>query len=1042
MQKLTFVAFCFFLTTSLTAQINAIPLNPNNIKRCFTEEAVRQAIKKNPAIIEQWRKKGIIQYQAYLQRRSAERGGLQDTMIIPVVFHIVDDVDNQNWITDRNLYDQIEILNEAYGGKKVEKYKDVIPDEIYQRRGSVPLKFVLARRTPGGSLTNGIERRSGTTPDRIGIKYTAQGGLDAWDTDKYLNVWVGSFTGDDDGLLGIATFPFLDTEGPQGVVIHSASLPFTSNVSRVYYPIYSEGATLVHEVGHFFYLMHTFGDLDYCNNADFRIQPGWPLPAGAGPEGDDTPEEKQDDKTTFGDPSMNFSDGCTSLSFGEMYGSFMNYFDDRALFMFSNGQSKRITGCIDLYRSQLANSIGAVPPVATNDAYMVSVSPHGNPERAVAVLPNVPLTATIRNYGSSNLNNVTVSVLIDGSLKFQQTFAINIGPLTDTTLRLGNISAADGLRTVTIYTSNPNGAQDQFTDNDTLQSFVIVTSPQFNAPYSQDFSGAAFPPAGWKIWNPNGDSTWTLSPTSGSAAAGSATAQFRKFPGVGGLDDLIMPAIKLEITDSAQLSFKHAYATSNGGTVTTWDALEVYVSNDSGRTYHLAYKKSGTYLRTTPGDQTSAFVALPTDNDKWASDLVNITPYLNGVPLLIKFRAVNAKGNNLYLDDIKVNVVKALNRDAHLLSINALPQYICDGMPSPEITFSNDGKDVLKNLDISYTVNNGPVVKNSWSGNLNSNTQTAFNIGQLPTQLPGSYQLTVFTSKPNGLEDESPMNDTLRTMFYVMGRSGSPVTEDFEKSTFPSDQWVLQQNGNGHSWEKTSNAASSGSSSMVIRNFNYNMQGKADNLISPIIFGNSDYDSLFLSLNYAYAPGADYPIPTGQGIDTLEIKISMDCGQTFTTVFKKYGGDLITVSDPNARKNTAFIAGKDDWDSLRIYLTPTINKSDFQVFITSKGNNGNNLYVDNIQVFGVIVPALLKERGYLLYPSPFKDQFIVRNFEQPVGLQAIHIYNSTGQLVWQQQYNGNADKMIFINAANWSRGIYTVKLQFKDRSLVDRVVKQ
>ncbi len=61
-------------------------------------------------------------------------------------------------------------------------------------------------------------------------------GLDAWDTNKYLNIWCGTFTGGDDGLLGIATFPFTTTEGPQGVVVSIATLPYASNVSRSYFP--------------------------------------------------------------------------------------------------------------------------------------------------------------------------------------------------------------------------------------------------------------------------------------------------------------------------------------------------------------------------------------------------------------------------------------------------------------------------------------------------------------------------------------------------------------------------------------------------------------------------------------------------------------------------------------------------------------------------------------------------------------------------------------------------------------------------------------
>jgi len=41
--------------------------------------------------------------------------------------------------------------------------------------------------------------------------------------------------------------------------------------------------------------------------------------------------------------------------------------------------------------------------------------------------------------------------------------------------------------------------------------------------------------------------------------------------------------------------------------------------------------------------------------------------------------------------------------------------------------------------------------------------------------------------------------------------------------------------------------------------------------------------------------------------------------------------------------------------------------------------------IDNINIYGVIVPARLKAQGYLIYPSPFRQQFIIRNYEEPVS---------------------------------------------------------
>ncbi|HEY2721240.1 MAG TPA: M43 family zinc metalloprotease, partial [Chitinophagaceae bacterium] len=338
------------------------------IQRCSTMEALQEAIKKDPSLPEKWRIEGERQYNLYLQRQQQISARALNTnanpIIIPIVFHLVDDSSTLAGIADRDIIEQVEILNKDYNGSKMNSYLNVIPPEIAARIGKIPVKFVLARRAPNGTLTNGIERRAGATPDHVSIKSFATGGLDAWDSSKYLNVWCGTFTNSDAGLLGISTFPFTSDEGPQGCVIGIKTLPMEGNISRSYYAEYSEGSTLSHEIGHYFYLWHTFGDQSTCNNNDFQIETGWPLPLGAGPEGDDTPESKGtgSNNYVYGDPSMNYNDGCAAESFGIMYGSFMNYFDDRALFMFSDGMRKRVEGCINLYRPGLLTTDGATPP--------------------------------------------------------------------------------------------------------------------------------------------------------------------------------------------------------------------------------------------------------------------------------------------------------------------------------------------------------------------------------------------------------------------------------------------------------------------------------------------------------------------------------------------------------------------------------------------------------------------------------------------------------------------------------------------------------
>ena len=94
--------------------------------------------------------------------------------------------------------------------------------------------------------------------------------------------------------------------------------------------------------------------------------------------------------------------------------------------------------------------------------------------------------------------------------------------------------------------------------------------------------------------------------------------------------------------------FKVAYAAVDATDVSLWDGLEVYVSGDGGKTYDLAYKKTGMQLATAPVT-TIAFAPTPSEQSKWRDETIDLTSYVTaGKKMIIKFRNTNAFGNNIF----------------------------------------------------------------------------------------------------------------------------------------------------------------------------------------------------------------------------------------------------------------------------------------------------------------------------------------------------------------------------------------------------------
>ena len=212
--------------------------------------------------------------------------------------------------------------------------------------GRVSVKFVLAKRTPDGALTTGIERRAIATPDHISIKADSTGGLDAWDVTKYVNVWAGTFSGADDGLLGIATFPFTTDQGPT----RSGNRHF--HITSIQAPRPADIILNMMKALHF----HMRWAIIFISSILLEIRrfvimlisgyrmDGLFLQAPAR-KAMILPKKKPGRAMPIlAIPVKTILTVVPALPFGMMYGSFMNYFDDRALFMFSDGSRKRVEG--------------------------------------------------------------------------------------------------------------------------------------------------------------------------------------------------------------------------------------------------------------------------------------------------------------------------------------------------------------------------------------------------------------------------------------------------------------------------------------------------------------------------------------------------------------------------------------------------------------------------------------------------------------------------------------------------------------------------
>jgi hypothetical protein len=281
---------------------------------------------------------------AYEHRmRSIMRSGV---VTIPVVVHVVHNpADPLQNIDVSQIHSQIDVLNQDFraGNDDVSGVPGVWKDRV----ADCNIEFQLASQDPDGNPTEGVTRTETAmqsfTTELDDVKSTATGGADPWPSDDYLNVWVCNDLRDaiGRGILGYAQFP----GGPpstDGVVI--ASSCFGTNGTAK--PPFDLGRTATHEIGHWLDLRHIWGDdRGTCSGSDLI---------------DDTPNQAD---ATFNKPTFP-QISCDNGPNGNMFMNYMDYTDDAAMFMFTNGQARRMGACLEGARASFLNAHAFALPTA------------------------------------------------------------------------------------------------------------------------------------------------------------------------------------------------------------------------------------------------------------------------------------------------------------------------------------------------------------------------------------------------------------------------------------------------------------------------------------------------------------------------------------------------------------------------------------------------------------------------------------------------------------------------------------------------------
>lgn len=276
----------------------------------------------------------------------------------------------------------------------------------------------------------------------------------------------------------------------------------------------------------------------------------------------------------------------------------------------------------------------------------------------------------------------------------------------------------------------------------------------------------------------------------------------------------------------------------------------------------------------------------------------------------------------------------------------------------------------------------------------------------------------------------------------VIPTSQLPYFEGFEThSSFSNnDYWsVINPDGNAAFLPSTA-AALSGSKSARLNNFSQN-GAYVDELISgPIdLSGVSTGDDVTLSFRYAYRKR----LTTNNEI--LKVFITKSCSDDWVQRKTIQGNQLSALTSTLSWTPSS----SSDWVTVHMTnVTSSYFTSDFRMKFRFESDGGNNLYIDNINLYnGAPSDELvlgLDETSideFSVFPNPADGELNIQFANTHSGEVEVVIQELNGKVIFERNIQGQSGtNIVVIDSNDFASGMYLISLYKGSSALTKRIV--
>lgn len=300
---------------------------------------------------------------------------------------------------------------------------------------------------------------------------------------------------------------------------------------------------------------------------------------------------------------------------------------------------------------------------------------------------------------------------------------------------------------------------------------------------------------------------------------------------------------------------------------------------------------------------------------------------------------------------------------------------------------------------------------------------------QIIFNTPGLYSISLYVS--DGTDNDT---ETKNNFIAVLPSNQTlPYWEGFESySTLASTQnWIVVNTAENAQFEITSSAAHSGNKSVKLNNYGQGGTNKDELISAPIDLSVVDPLTENVTLSFRYA----YRKRNTSNDEWLKVFISSNCGDNWVQRKTLHGDQLSALVVGNSWTPQS----QSDWTTVHMTnVTPNYFSENFRVKFRFEGENGNNFYLDDINLYkgspSDVIILGLAQAGAIeelsLYPNPAEGLLNLRFTISGNESVKIEINDVFGKSIETNQILAHeGSNLVMMDIVDLETGLYFVQIE-------------